>query len=170
MSLWFNGVNEPNGWMGNMAPYPITYNGQVWRTSEALFQSMRFNDPLIKGLIQAEESPMAAKMIAKKTIYRKHRVIEPMSPQDIANMEACVLLKFQQHPKIARLLMATGSHHIYEDASNRRGESALFWGAYRDPKNPIMPIKDKGTNMMGEILMKVRGILLANAPLPKPII
>jgi predicted NAD-dependent protein-ADP-ribosyltransferase YbiA (DUF1768 family) len=68
--------------------------------------------------------------------------------------------------------MATGSHPIYEDASNRNGESALFWGAYRDPKNPIMPIKDKGTNMMGEILMKVRGILLANAPLPipKPII
>ena len=23
MSLWFKGVNEPNGWMGNMAPYPI---------------------------------------------------------------------------------------------------------------------------------------------------
>jgi len=109
---------------------------------------------------------MAAKMIAKKTIYRKHRVIEPMSPQDIANMEACVLLKFQQHPKIARLLMATGSHPIYEDASNRRGVSALFWGAYRDPKNPIMPIN--GQNMMGEILMKVRGILLASAP--KPII
>lgn len=161
MSLWFNGVNEPNGWMGNMAPYPINFNGQVWRTSEALFQSMRFNDPLIKGLIQAEESPMAAKMIAKKTIYRKHRVIEPMSPQDIANMEACVLLKFQQHPKIARLLMATGSHHIYEDASNRKGVNDLFWGTHRDPKNPIMPIN--GQNMMGEILMKVRGILLANA-------
>ena len=32
MSLWFNGVNEPNGWMGNMAPYPIKYNGKVWLT------------------------------------------------------------------------------------------------------------------------------------------
>jgi predicted NAD-dependent protein-ADP-ribosyltransferase YbiA (DUF1768 family) len=47
MSIWFKGVKEPNGWMGNMAPYPITYNGQVWRTSEALFQSMRFNDPVL---------------------------------------------------------------------------------------------------------------------------
>ena len=170
MSIWFKGVNEPNGWMGNMAPYPITYNGQVWRTSEALFQSMRFNDPLIKGVIQAEESPMAAKMIAKKIIYRKHRVIEPMSPQDIANMEACVLLKFQQHPKIARLLMATGKHPIYEDASGRNKSNDLFWGVHRDPKNPIMPIN--GQNRMGEILMKVRGILLASAPLPipKPII
>jgi len=166
MSLWFGKIKEPNGWMGNMAPYPITYNGQVWRTSEALFQSMRFNDPLIKGVIQAEESPMAAKMIAKKTIYRKHRIITPMSPEDIANMEACVLLKFQQHPNLARLLMATGKHHIYEDASNRKGVSALFWGVHRDPKNPIMPIN--GQNRMGEILMRLRVILLASAP--KPII
>ena len=164
MSLWFNGVKEPNGWMGNMAPYPITYNGQVWRTSESLFQSMRYNDDSLKEMIRVEKSPMAAKMIAKKTIYRKHRIIKPMSPQDIANMEACVLLKFQQHPKIAGMLMATGKHPIYEDASNRRGVSALFWGVHRDPKNPILPIN--GQNMMGEILMKVRGILLAAAPKP----
>ena len=161
MSLWFNGVKEPNGWMGNMAPYPITYNGQVWRTSESLFQSMRYNDDSLKEMIRVEKSPMAAKMIAKKTIYRKHRIIKPMSPQDIANMEACVLLKFQQHPKIAGMLMATGSHPIYEDASGRNKVNDLFWGTHRDPKNPIMPII--GQNMMGEILMKVRGILLANA-------
>jgi ribA/ribD-fused uncharacterized protein len=164
MSLWFKGVNEPNGWMGNMAPYPITYNGQVWRTSEALFQSMRFNDPLIKGVIQAEGSPMSAKMKAKS--HRANYIIAPMSPQDIANMEACVLLKFQQHPKIARLLMATGNHTIYEDASGRNKPNDLFWGAHRDPKNPILPIN--GQNRMGEILMKVRGILLASAAQTTP--
>ncbi len=166
MSIWFKGVKEPNGWMGNMAPYPITYNGQVWRTSEALFQSMRFNDPLIKEIIRAENSPLVAKWKAKS--HRAHYIITPMSPQDIANMEACVLLKYQQHPKIASMLMATGKHLIYEDASNRKGVNDLFWGTHRDPKNPIMPIN--GQNMMGEILMKVRGILLANAALPKPII
>ena len=166
MSIWFKKIEEPNGWMGNMAPYPITYNGQVWLTSEALFQSMRFNDPLIKEIIREDKSPMSAKMKAKRKIYRPQRIITPMSPQDIANMEACVLLKFQQHPKLARLLMATGNHLIYEDASNRKGVSALFWGAHRDPKNPTIPIK--GQNMMGDILMKVRSILLANAP--KPII
>ncbi len=164
MSIWFKKIEEPYGWMGNMAPYPITYNGQVWLTSEALFQSMLFNDTLIKEIIREDKSPMSAKMKAKRKIYRPQRIITPMSPQDIANMEACVLLKFQQHPKIAGMLMATGSHPIYEDASNRKGESALFWGAYRDSKNPIMPIN--GQNMMGEILMKVRGILLAAAPKP----
>ena len=50
MSLWFNMFRgNENSWMRNLAPYPITHNGQVWRTSAALFQSMRFNDPLIKG-------------------------------------------------------------------------------------------------------------------------
>ncbi len=164
MSLWFKGVKEPSGWMGNMAPYPITYNGQVWRTSEALFQSMRFNDPLIKEIIRGEKSPMAAKMKAKS--HSAHYIIIPLSPQDIANMEACVLLKFQQHPKIARLLIATGKHPIYEDASGRNKVNDLFWGVHRDSRNPIMPIN--GQNMMGEILMKVRGILIASAP--KPII
>jgi ribA/ribD-fused uncharacterized protein len=166
MSLWFGKIKEPNGWMGNMAPYPITYNGQVWLTVEALFQSMRFNDPLIKEIIRVEKSPMAAKMKAKS--QRANYIIAPMSPQDIANMEACVLLKFQQHPKIARLLMATENHHIYEDASGRNKVNDLFWGAHRDPKNPIMPIN--GQNMMGELLMKVRAILLASAPQPHSII
>ncbi len=112
--------------------------------------------------------PMSVKMKAKS--HRAHHIIAPMSPQDIANMEACVLLKFQQHPKIAGMLMATGIHLIYEDASNRKGVSALFWGAHRDPKNPTMPIN--GQNMMGEILMRIRAILLANAsqPQPQPII
>ena len=159
MSIWFKGVNEPNGWMGNMAPYSITYNGKVWLTVEALFQAMRYNDPLIQEEIRQQKSPMSAKMKAKS--HRANYIIAPMSPQDIANMEACVLLKFQQHPKLARLLMATGNHLIYEDATGRNKPNDIFWGAHRDPKNPIMPIN--GQNMMGEILMKVRAILIANA-------
>jgi ribA/ribD-fused uncharacterized protein len=159
MNFWFKGLNEPNGWMGNMAPYPITYNGQVWLTSEALFQSMRFNDPVIQEEIRQQKSPMSFKMKYKS--HRAHQIIVPMSPQDIANMEACVLLKFQQHPELARLLLATGNNPIYEDASGRNRPKDLFWGAHRDPKNPIMPIN--GANMMGEILMKVRAILLVSA-------
>jgi ribA/ribD-fused uncharacterized protein len=165
MSIWFKGVNEPNGWMGNMAPYPIKHNGEVWLTVEALFQSMRYTDFIIKHKIRQQKSPMAAITIAKR--HRAYYTTFPMSPEDIRNMEACVLLKFQQHPKLARLLMATGNHHIYEDASNRKGVSALFWGAHRDPINPIIPVN--GRNMMGEILMRVRAILLANSTQLQPI-
>lgn len=157
MSIWFKKVKEPYGWMGNMAPYPITYKGKVWRTSEALFQALRYNDPIIIEQIRQQKSPMAAKLVSKNKMNIVHRVIEAMSPQDVANMEMCVLLKFQQHLDIAKLLKATDFHHIYEDATNRNKVNDLFWGAQRDPNNPNQAIK--GLNTMGEILMRVREII-----------
>jgi hypothetical protein len=47
MPIWFKKVAEPYVWLGNMAPYPITYKGIVWPTSEALFQSLRYVDPIV---------------------------------------------------------------------------------------------------------------------------
>ena len=157
MPIWFKKVAEPYGWMGNMAPYPITYNGKVWRTSEALFQSLRYTDPVIIEQIHQQKSPMGAKLVAKSSVNIVHRVIDAMSPQDVANMEMCVLLKFQQHPDIAKLLKATAPNPIYEDATNRKKVNDLFWGMHRDPNNLDQPIK--GQNTMGEILMRVRAII-----------
>jgi ribA/ribD-fused uncharacterized protein len=157
MPIWFKKVAEPYGWMGNMAPYPIQYTGKTWRTSEALFQSLRYADPLIIEQIREQKSPMGAKLVAKSSVNIVHRVVSAMSPQDILNMEMCVLLKFQQHDDIAKLLKATAPNHIYEDATNRNKVNDLFWGAQRDPNNPNEPIK--GQNTMGEILMRVRAII-----------
>ena len=113
MSLWFNGVKEPNGWMGNMAPYPIKYNGKVWLTSEALFQSMRYDDDSVKEIIRGEKSPMGAKMKAKKN--RDQMVVVPMSELDVENMRKCVKMKFDAHPQLKRQLMNTKDSFIYED-------------------------------------------------------
>ncbi|MBM3185779.1 MAG: NADAR family protein [Bacteroidota bacterium] len=157
MPIWFKKVKEPYGWMGNMAPYPITYSGVVWRTSEALFQSLRYADPTIIEQIRQERSPMGAKFVAKSGVNIVHRVIEPMSPRDVTNMEMCVLLKFQQHDDIAMLLKATTPHQIYENATGRKKVNDLFWGAHQDPNNPDFPIQ--GQNTMGEILMRVRSII-----------
>jgi len=157
MPIWFKKVADPYGWMGNMAPYPITYNGKVWRTSEALFQSLRYTDQAIIEQIHQQKSPMGAKLVAKSSVNIVHRVIDAMSPQDVANMEMCVLLKFQQHPDIAKLLKATAPNPIYEDATNRNKVNDLFWGAHRNPQNPNHPIN--GLNKMGEILMQVRAII-----------
>jgi ribA/ribD-fused uncharacterized protein len=157
MPIWFKKVAEPYGWMGNMAPYPIQYAGKTWRTSEALFQSLRYADTAIIEQIRQQKSPMGAKLVAKSSVNIVHRVIDAMSPQDVANMEMCVLLKFQQHPDIAKLLKATAPNPIYEDATNRKKVNDLFWGMHRDPNNPEQPIQ--GQNTMGEILMRVRAII-----------
>ena len=63
----FTKVSLPYGWLGNMAPYPVKYNNVRYRTTEALFQSLRFmNHPDVQVLIQENKSPMGCKMVAKK--------------------------------------------------------------------------------------------------------
>ena len=149
MSIWFSKVAEENGWMGNMAPYIIKYEGKEWRTSEALFQSMRFEDESIKEIIRLEKSPMAAKMKAKK--FRDQMVVIPMSEKDVENMRMCVRLKLEQHPELKEDLIATGNETIYENIGKRNGERHKFWGAKKLSDN-----EGDGFNMMGKILMDLR--------------
>ena len=149
MSIWFSKVAEENGWMGNMAPYKIKYDGKEWLTSEALFQSMRFEDESIKEIIRLEKSPMAAKMKAKK--FRDQMVVIPMSEKDVENMRMCVRLKLEQHPELKEDLIATGNETIYENIGKRNGERHKFWGAKKLSDN-----EGDGFNMMGKILMDLR--------------
>jgi len=149
MSIWFKKVKEEYGWMGNMAPYPIKYDGKVWLTSEALFQGMRYDDEDIKEIIRKEKSPMGAKLKAKK--FKDRMVVVPMSDLDVENMRKCVRMKFDQHPELKKELMKTKGVFIYEDIGNRNGERNEFWGVKKISEN-----EGNGQNMMGRILMELR--------------
>ena len=71
----FTKVALPFGWLGNMAPYPVTYGGEAWRTTEALFQALRFEDESIREAIRQEKSPMAVKFIAQR--HKSKMVVVP---------------------------------------------------------------------------------------------
>ena len=144
----FTKVNLPYGWMGNMAPYPIFYDGKRWLTSEALFQAMRFNDEEIKELIRVQTSPMAAKMKAKK--YKLQYAVEPMSDQDVENMKLCVRLKLEEHPNLKTQLLATGDNYIFENIGKRNKPRDYFWGAKMINGELV------GNNIMGKIWMELR--------------
>ena len=148
----FTRVDLPYGWLGNMSPYPIMYDDKIWRTSEALFQALRFSDPVIQELIREQKSPMAAKMKAKgnKESYN----ITPMSDNDVENMKLCLDLKFNQHTELRQKLIRTGEHMIIEDIGERRGPRHQFWGAYKTHENTWI-----GQNKMGELLMELRSSL-----------
>ncbi len=146
--IWFTKVDLPYGWLGNMAPYPVLHDGCRWLTTEALFQTMRFEDEGIKELIRTQKSPMGAKMKAKAN--RGHMVIEPMSAADVANMRVCLRLKVEQHRDVRERLLATGAALIYEDVGNRHGARHLFWGARRTPQGV------EGTNTLGTLWMELR--------------
>jgi predicted NAD-dependent protein-ADP-ribosyltransferase YbiA (DUF1768 family) len=155
----FTKVSLPYGWLGNMSPYPVEYNGKKWRTTEALFQAMRFDDEAIQEMIRAEASPMGCKMKVKAIVKKlkesnelHKRTVEPLSEQDVKNMEVCVLLKIQQHPRLLKDLLMTGDTPIYEDVTKRgaRGTN-LFWGAMKMPDGSW-----KGENTLGKIWEKFR--------------
>lgn len=149
----FTKVSLPYGWLGNMSPYPINFNGKVWRTSEALFQALRFKDEEIQELIRNEKSPMGAKMIMKsKTEYI---ILEKHGTKDLLNMKMCIKLKLVQHPNLVKELIDTGDKIIIEDVT-KRGSSGgnLFWGAM------LVENEDGfhwvGNNALGKLWMEIR--------------
>jgi hypothetical protein len=163
-AIGFTKVSLPYGWMGNMSPYPINYGGKVWKTTEALFQSLRFEDEEIKEAIRGEASPMGCKFKVKAIVKKlkesnelHKRTVEPLSDQDVKNMELCIRLKIEQHPELLKELLKTGDTPIFEDVTSRgaRGTN-LFWGA--------MKLEDgswKGSNVLGKIWEEIRKEKLA---------
>ena len=134
-----------------MSPHPVTYSGLVWRTTEALFQALRFSDSEIREQIREQKSPMAAKLRAKK--YVELMTVEQLSQADLDNMRACLRLKINQHPQLKQELLATGSTPIIEDCTRRQRGSGLFWGA------ALRGTEWVGENWLGGLWEELRGEL-----------
>lgn len=153
----FRKVKEPYGWLGNMSPHPVIGpDSKEYRTAEALFQALRFDDPDICEEIRNQTAPMSAKMVAKK--YKDRMVVEPTSHDDCSNMFAVLMIKTAQNPDIKRQLLELPDNCvIVEDCSARPRGNALFWGAKWDGSNWI------GKNKMGQIWHTVK-IVVDNHP------
>lgn len=89
--ITFTKVKFPYSWLGNMAPYPVEYDGQRWRTTEALFQVLRFKDTAIREAILEAKSPLGAKMIAKR-----HKA--KVSEKTLAAVEKDVRIQVAENP------------------------------------------------------------------------
>lgn len=139
---------DPYGWMGNMSPYPVTHQGIEYRTTEAMFQALRFNDEEVIELIRLEKSPMAAKMVAKK--HKHLRVIVPCSNIDVECMRLCLWSKINDHRELMKALYETENREIIEDCTKRQGGSGLFWGA------ALVDGKWVGENQLGKLWMEIR--------------
>lgn len=149
MVINFTASRLPYGWMGNMSPFPIKFGDDTYRTTEALFQALRFSDNDIKALIREEKSPMGVKLVAKARVLEM--TIVRLSNTDVLNMRMCITLKLQQHLQLVVELLATGDKPIYEDVTKRGDKgSNLFWGAMLVDGEWI------GKNVVGNIWMDER--------------
>ncbi len=153
MSVVIRKVKEEHGCWGNMAPYAVVYNDKTYRTTEALFQALRFDDESIRSFIREQTSPMTAKMIAKK--YRDKMSVVPQSERDLDNMRMCLRLKVDQHPELKKALIDSGEAFIVEDCTKRQRGSGLFWGAALQSDGSW-----KGENWLGKLWMELREKLL----------
>lgn len=144
----FSKVALPYGWLGNMSPYKLQYNGKIWLTAEALFQALRYDDEIIQEEIRMIKSPMGAKMRAKT--FKDKMVVVPMTEQDVQNMKLCIRLKLENNPLLKQKLLITKEFEIIEDIGIRNKERDKFWGAKKE--NGIWI----GKNTLGSIWMEVR--------------
>jgi predicted NAD-dependent protein-ADP-ribosyltransferase YbiA (DUF1768 family) len=157
----FTNVAYPYGWLGNMSPYPIDYQGVHYRTTEALFQCLRFpNSSRARRAIRAEKSPMGAKMLAKT--YRGQLKVPLRDKADLKRMELCLRLKCRQHPQLREWLVKTGKAVLIEDCTARRKDIEIdgtgpanglpFWGVAWNPGTRCW----EGVNALGVLWMKLR--------------
>lgn len=156
-------VVEPGGWLSNMSPHPIVYEGQKWWHAEALFQALRFapDDKEAREAVRESRSPMRAKMIAKR--FKARQVVVPLSEADVENMRLCLALKLDAHGEVRRKLIESGERLLVEDCSSRgRRVNNLFWGAVRVPDAGCpLGYAWEGRNMLGRLWMEERAMLQA---------
>ena len=154
----FTKVNLPYGWLGNMSPHPVWFNGRRWRTTEALFQALRFTCDDLREQIRNESSPMGTKMVAKRLKNENAERSEifshkPMDTTDMENMRMVLKLKIAQHPELLSKLLNTQNKRIIEDVTSRAGPRHEFWGARKDGELWV------GHNHLGVMWMELRGQL-----------
>lgn len=149
----FSRVKLPYGWLCNMSEHPVeTCDGRRWRTTEHLFQALRFpTDREAQESIRLSPSPMAAKRAARALIDAGRATVEPRSMNDLENMERCSRLKITQHPDLRDALIRTGSARLVADVTLHRGVGSSFWGAARGSDGAWY-----GDNHLGRLWMRIR--------------
>lgn len=143
----FRKTGDQLGGLSNMAPgYPLDVSGIRFRTSEALYQALRFPHlPEVQQLIIDEVSPMTAKMKSKP--FRVQSRPDWEGPVRVRAMRWCLRVKLAQNwEKFSRLLLSTGELPIVEES--RKDD---FWGAKPTERGTLI-----GRNVLGRMLMELR--------------
>jgi ribA/ribD-fused uncharacterized protein len=127
----------------------IEVNGVTFRSSEALYQAMRFPDnKAVQQLIIEQRSPIAAKMVTKP--FREDYCRKDWNDVRVGIMYWTLQVKaFHNMDTFGALLLETEDKDIVELSSKDD-----FWGAY--PKKDSTAV---GQNILGRLLMKLRAEL-----------
>ena len=141
----FYSTSDEYGEFSNFAPYPISIDGEIWKTSEHYFQAQKFENKAYQIKIRKANSPMLAARLGRD---RKQKLRRDWESVKVGIMRAGVLAKFTQYEDLRLLLLSTGDEKLVEHTQNDD-----YWGDGGD---------GSGKNILGHILMQVREALRAD--------
>jgi type I restriction enzyme, S subunit len=157
--IYFRKTSEPFGWLHNMCGgYRIHVGGEYWKSSEALYQALRFpGSPDVQRAILEASNGFTAKLAAKKHVGRTRA---DWGEVRVPLMEWVLRLKFGQHEGLRQSLVEkTGDAEIVELSHKDR-----FWGRVARGG------EFEGENVLGQLLMSVRAMAPPiNQTLPFPV-
>ena len=145
--IFFYRTGDLYGELSNFAAFPIEIDGVLWPTSEHFFQAQKFSSPADREAIRSEPSPMKAARMGRDRA-------RPMRPDWEAVKDSMMLealrAKFRQHPTLRDMLLGTAEAELVEHTANDS-----YWADGGD---------GMGRNMLGRLLMRVRGELRESKP------
>lgn len=138
-------VKEPWGILGNFAATPIIINNVSFKTSEQLFQLMKFKDAESVLAVYQANNP---KMIAKH--WEKTHRREDWGQMIVDAMKFCLGLKYEQNEAFCQELENTKGKYIVEDQTSFPKKTPDTWGVKQQGDNFV------GPNLLGRLLMELR--------------
>jgi len=143
-TIRFYRSGDEYGIFSNFARYPVALDGKLWPTTEHYFQAQKFigtEDEYAEQIRNAPSPGDAARMGRD----RSHKLREDWEQVKDGIMLMAVKAKFIQHEDLRAALLATGDAILVEHTTNDS-----YWADGGD---------GSGKNMLGKILMQVRGEL-----------
>jgi len=138
-------VKEPWGILGNFAPTPIIINKVSFKTSEQLFQLMKFKDEEPVKAVYAAVNP---KMTAKH--WEKTHRREDWGRIIVDAMKFCLTQKYEQSESFRQELERSKGKYIVEDQTSFPKKTPDTWGVKQQGDNFV------GPNLLGRLLMELR--------------
>ena len=138
-------VKEPWGIFGNFAPTPIIINGVTFKTSELLFQLMKFKEEKPILAVYNAKNP---KMIAKH--WEKTHRREDWGRMIVDAMKFCITQKYEQSEDFRKELERSKGKYIVEDQTSFPKKTPDTWGVKQQGSDFI------GPNLLGRLWMELR--------------
>jgi len=146
MAIRFFSQSATHREFSNFAPFGIDLDDRWWPTVENYYQAQKFIDPELRKSIHEAEKPIIAKNVADEN---KAAIRPDWDAIKDEIMYRAVRRKFELHPELRAMLLATGDEDIVEAAP-----TDTYWGVGRD---------GTGLNKLGKIIVCIREELRAVA-------